>query len=204
MTTIHDLFLQRNQLHQCAALMRESIQDIDTIQKEGTEAAGYAAAWAAVLMTTDILRIGLSAGDRRARLLFQGLDRAIARADKVLVAFGQKPTMKKSDLMASLDPELRGTGQFIKDVREAQGFLKGQGVKPPKQLKLVMDLAMAMTEDTLLMLNAGQLQKQVGEQARHGRMQAAMHLKRVLSRLAHVDAQILQAFDQRDLFNRTA
>ena len=39
-------------------------------------------------MTTDILRIGLTAGDRHASQLFAALDRAIERADKVLVFFG--------------------------------------------------------------------------------------------------------------------
>lgn len=204
MTTIHALMQQRARLQLCADQIRAAIQDIEGFRKEGSDAAGYAAAWAAVMMATGILRTGLSAADRRAGLMFSALDKAVERADRVLKFFGGPQIGKKADLLASLDPNLRQVSTLTKDVREAQAFLRKHKVKPPKHLALVIDLALGMTDDTLLMLQAGELQSQVGQHTGAALNQSLAHLRRVNARLTQLDARILQAFDQRDLFNRTA
>jgi hypothetical protein len=70
---------------------------------EGARYAEIAAMWAASLMVAEISKIGLSAGDRRARVLFQAQDRLLDQANKVLKLFGLKTMVTKDEILKSLD-----------------------------------------------------------------------------------------------------
>jgi hypothetical protein len=129
-----DLNGQRQRLRNLVADIESSMADVRGYAAQGERDAGYAVAWAATIMMTDILRIGLSAVDKRAKLLFQKQDEALAFAGKVLAAFGGKPLATKSDLLKGIDPSLKNAVKLTQGIRDAQAILKKANVQAPKQV----------------------------------------------------------------------
>lgn len=204
MTMFSELVQRRARLQVCADQIRSALDDMHAYREQGTTYAGYAGAWAAVMMATGILRTGLSTVDKRAALLFSAVDRGIDRADRAISFFTHHHRVTKSDLMASLDPNLRPAATFVKDVRDAQAVLGKVKVNPPKHLKLVLELALGMTEDTLLLLQAGQLQHQVTAHANAALRAGTHRWRNILRTISLLDAQIADVLARRDLYNRTA
>ena len=79
---------QQQMLRSVSDDIRGSLRDLDRIQSEAMHDAAMAAVWAATLMVCDILKIGLSAADRRAKLLLSAQDRAVRSADRILKLLG--------------------------------------------------------------------------------------------------------------------
>jgi hypothetical protein len=154
----------RAQRARLMALQRDiesAMRDVDRFSKEGALYAGIAAGWAATLMVCDILKVGLSAMDRRAAVLFKAQDRQISNANKVLKTLGLPTLTSKEELMAGVDPNLQGAIKLTSEIREAQAFLKKQGAKAPKHIALLIDLGTVMADDTVLLIQAGQEQNHV-------------------------------------------
>jgi len=204
MTTINDLIRQRAKLAAAADCINASMRDIQRFGKEGAEYAGYAACWAAVMMATGIIKTGLSAVDKRAAAGFNLIDNAIAQANKWLGTAKMPTIATKADVMKGVDPNLAGAAGFLRDVREARGYLKKAGAKPPAHLALVLDLATQMSEDTILMLQAGQLQGQVAKNTRTNLAQVGARLHAMNVKISRLDSQVQMLMAKRDLMERTA
>jgi hypothetical protein len=79
MTTINELVQQRARLQQCSALIKSSMGDIAAINRQGFTDATCAGARAAVMLVTGVLKIGPSAADNRAAIVFSGIDSALGK-----------------------------------------------------------------------------------------------------------------------------
>lgn len=204
MTTINDLIRQRARLAAAADCIAHAMGDIERFGQEGAENAGYAACWAAVMMATGIVKTGLSAVDKRAAAGFAFIDSAIAQANKWLGAAKMRTITTRAELMKGVDPNLAGAAGLLRDVREARNYLKKAGAKPPAHLALVLDLATQMSEDTILMLQAGQLQGQVARNTRANLTQVAARLHVMKTKISRLDSQVQMLLAKKDLLERTA
>lgn len=204
MATPLDLIQKRAALNNAANAIAAAMQDIQSAGREGSEAAGYAACWAAVMMATGIVKTGLTVSNKGAAAGFAAIDGAIANANKVLGALGMRTIATKGEAMKSLDPNLAGAAGFLRDVGEARRILKQAGANPPAHLKLLLDLATQMAEDTLLMLQAGQTQGDVHRNTRAAHHQAAARLHALRTKIMLLDNQISMLLAQRDVMQRTA
>ena len=204
MTTINDLIQQRAKLAAAADRVSAAMRDIERFGNEGAEYAGYAACWAAVMMATDIIKTGLSAVDKRASAGFELIDNAITQANRWLAAAKMPTIATKSELMKGVDSNLAGAAGFLRDVREARSYLKKAGAKPPAHLALVLDLATQMSEDMVLMLEAGQLQGRVVKTTRSNVAQVGTRLHAIKVKIARLDSQVQMLIAKKDLIERTA
>jgi hypothetical protein len=204
MTTINDLIRQRAKLATAADCIAGAMRDIERFGKEGSEAAGYAACWAAVMMATGIVKTGLSAVNKQAAAGFALIDNGIAQANKWLGAAKMPTITTKSELMKGVDPNLAGAAGFLRDVQQARGYLKKAGAKPPAHLALVLDLATQMSEDTILMLQAGQLAGQVSKNTRSNLTQVAARLHSMKVKISRLDSQVQMLMAKKELMDRTA
>lgn len=204
---------QQQMLRSVSDDIRGSLRDLDRIQSEAMHDAAMAAVWAATLMVCDILKIGLSAADRRAKLLFSAQDRAVRSADRILKLLGAGGLATKADLMKSVSAELGPAAQATEDVRKAMSELRnlklpttGQPVpvKIPKEAGLLVDLGVAMAQDTILLMQAGHLQRQASVNAAQGRAQMKQSLMRVQNKITLIDSEITRAVERLEREARTA
>lgn len=151
----------RTRLKSVAEDMQWARQNVQKNRSDAVVYAGIATIWASVIMTTDILRVGTSAFDRRAKVLFSAQDRAVVQANKVLKALGRRQIQTREDLLKSLDPNLRQVANLAGDVQRARQFLQKIKINLPKEANVVVDLVIAMTQDTALMLQPGLTAQQV-------------------------------------------
>ena len=201
---LSELHTQRMRLAGVVADIEASIKDVRGYAAQGQRDAGYAVAWAATLMVTDILRISLSASDKRAKLLFNAQDKALSRANQVLVAAGGRAMPTKSDLMKGVDTSLSGAAQMTKIIRDAQKFLKDAGVKVSKDTTLLVDLGTAMCDDTVLMLSAGLTSQNISNNAAHTQAVMWQHLQKVRRSLLIINSEFTRAFEEQERWSRTA
>jgi hypothetical protein len=188
----------RAQRARLMALQRDiesAMRDVDRFSKEGALYAGIAAGWAATLMVCDILKVGLSAMDRRAAVLFKAQDRQISNANKVLKTLGLPTLTSKEELMAGVDPNLQGAIKLTSEIREAQAFLKKQGAKAPKHIALLIDLGTVMADDTVLLIQAGQEQNHVRSNAENARNSMRSQLMRIRQRIEALDREFSRLFE---------
>lgn len=188
----------RAQRARLMALQRDiesAMRDVDRFSKEGALYAGIAAGWAATLMVCDILKVGLSAMDRRAAVLFKAQDRQISNANKVLKTLGLPTLTRKEELMAGVDPNLQGAIKLTSEIREAQAFLKKQGAKAPKHIALLIDLGTVMADDTVLLIQAGQEQNHVRSNAENARNSMRSQLMRIRQRIEALDREFSRLFE---------
>jgi hypothetical protein len=188
----------RAQRARLMALQRDiesAMRDVDRFSKEGALYAGIAAGWAATLMVCDILKVGLSAMDRRAAVLFKAQDRQISNANKVLKTLGLPTLTSKEELMAGVDPNLQGAIKLTSEIREAQAFLKKQGAKAPKHIALLIDLGTVMADDTVLLIQAGQEQNHVRSNAENARNSMRSQLMRIRQRIEALDREFSRVFE---------
>lgn len=204
---------QRQMLQSVAGDIRGSLQDVDRFENEAILDATFAAAWAATLMVCDILKIGLSAADKRADLLFKQQDDLIKTANKVLKLLGARTITTKADLMRSLGPEVTTASRATETVRTTMEQLRRMKVPTtrhplpvavPKEAGLLVDLGVAMAQDTLLLLEAGNLQRRANVTAAQSRMQMRQSLNKVLSRIMLVEGEITREIERLQRLGRTA
>jgi hypothetical protein len=195
---------QRQRLVNLLADIESSIDDVRGYEAEGERYASYALAWASTIMLTDILRIGLSAVDRRAKLLFKAQDDALARASKFLQLLGLGALTTKADLMKAVDPSLGVAPKLTESVRDAQKLLKDAKVQAPKNVTLVLDLGTAICDDTVLMIDAGMTSQQVQNQSKHVQEMMRQTLQKIRKRLVLIEQEYTRVFEERQLRARTA
>lgn len=199
MSALNDLLQRRDRIVQCLAKMRAARADTTKIGADGRLDATFAAAWAAVMMVTDILKIAMTAGNKQAAAQFALQDKMVEKADRLMQMFGSSPMTKKSDLMAQIDPNLKTAAGITKSLRDAQSAIN----KAATELKmdtsittnfgkwgLVAKIGIEMADDTLLLIQAGQ----IGDQAIRGARMAQSQIDRLIAKqsenLAAIDYQI--------------
>jgi len=147
-------------------------------------------------MTAEICKLGLAAADRRANLLFSVLDKRFAQANKLLKFLGMSTITTKDDVLKGLDPDLRNVAQMTQSVQQVRDILKKWGVRENKETKLVLDLAIAMTQDTLLIMQAMNLQQHVNRNTAAAQVNIRESLARVNRRILRIDAEMSGIIDR--------
>lgn len=193
---LQSLFREREKLRNIAADIRSTMQNVTRFNAEGAYYAGIAAVWAATLMTAEICKLGLAAADRRANLLFSVLDKRFAQANKLLKFLGMSTITTKDDVLKGLDPDLRNVAQMTQSVQQVRDILKKWGVRENKETKLVLDLAIAMTQDTLLIMQAMNLQQHVNRNTAAAQVNIRESLARVNRRILRIDAEMSGIIDR--------
>lgn len=178
--------------------------DLLRFNREGVENATYAAAWAATLMVTDILRRSVSAMDRRASILFSALDRNVATANKVMRMLGLKTIATREGIMKNIDPNLKPIVDFTRDVQKARDIIKKYKIRAPKELNLILDLGIDITNDSALIMQGMQLIRETQDRTNHNLSQNALALERVNKRIREVQMEIQRLIDQAQVRMRTA
>lgn len=208
MPNLSEMMAKRDQLERSVKMMSEAQRDIASSGAEGAKYAGYAAAWAAVIMVTDILRDCISFDNPEAAAGFEGIDKAVEGANKVLTAFGKTPITRKEDLVNSLDPELRNVNTMSGYTGKALKWLLNNSKKisptSKKQLGLVVTLATDMTQDTLLMLQAGEDQNRITAGTAAALSRGYLQIERVRLLLFKINDQITYYFEQSQTLAATA
>jgi hypothetical protein len=193
------LISRRTRLRHALLETRQVKEDIARYGAEGAQAALHAALWASIMMVTDILKIGMSAGDKKAAAGFRAIDTLTDKADKLLQSFGSKPMVKKEDLMRQVDPNLQNAAIVMGYIRKTRAViskaaddakLPGQARETYKQLDLVAKLGIAMADDTILLMQAGQLQSQSSSAANHAIAAIDRKLSELVRKIAEIDRLI--------------
>lgn len=140
-------------------------------------------------------------------------DRAIEAANRVMKLFGSPGSVTKAQLLKSLGPEFDSSIKVIESLRKAKSELKrvetstsGKSIPIglPKEAGVLIDLGAAMAEDSILMLQAGNLQRQSNVNAAQSRMMMRQHLQRVLTRLILIDSEITREYERLRILGNTA
>ncbi len=199
MSEFNALISRRVRLKAAATEIRKTKQDIARYGAEGAEAAAYAAMWATIMMVTDILKIGMSAGDKRAAFAFSSIDTLIDKADKLMQLFGSRPMTKKADLMKQVDPNLQNAVTVIGYIRKTREViskaagdakLAGQALENFNQLDLVAKIGVAMADDTVLLMQAGQLQSRSNAMASQAIAAIDRQISDMARKIGEIDRQI--------------
>lgn len=206
--SIATLMSDREKLETAAKAIDAAIHDMQAARADAQFNSGCAAAWAAVMMTCDIVRAGLSSAFRVADREFQAIDKGIALANHFLSFWGHTPIATKADLMATVDPEFRRTEDLLESVQAARQFLKKHRINPPphaaRQVNLILDLGVAMTEDTLLLMQAGNTGTRAAALADQGISAAQHRLRSIRTRINRINHQIMHELEMRERFATTA
>src|SRR6266404_466199 len=123
-TELQLLSLERERIRSVVQDIQAATSDIGRYGAEGARYAEIAAMWGATLMVAEICKLGLAAGDRRAKVLFNAQDKLVGQANKVLKGLGRGTIATKEDILKTLDPELRGVSKMTESVQKVRGFLK--------------------------------------------------------------------------------
>jgi hypothetical protein len=175
--------------------IRSVQQDLLRFDREGAENAAYAATWAAALMVADILRRSVSAMDRRAPILFSAFDRKVATANKLLKMLGLKTIATREQIMRDIDPNLKPVVEFTRDVQEAREMLKKHKIRAPKEVDLILDLGIDMTNDSTLIMQAMQIAQQSHDRTNYNSSQIAYQLQRLNKRIREIQVEIMRLKD---------
>jgi hypothetical protein len=184
--------------------IRSVRQDLLRFDREGAENAAYAATWAATLMVADILRRSVSAMDRRAPILFSAFDKRVATANKLLKILGLKTIATREEIMKDIDPNLQPVVNFTRDVQEAREMLKKYKIRAPKEVDLILDLGIDMTNDATLIMQSQQIAQQIHDRTAHHLTQVDQNLDRVSRRIREVQVKINRLIEQAQIRMRTA
>lgn len=199
-----DLATQRTRMANLVADIERSMRDVARFEAEGERYASYALAWASTILLTDILKISLSALDKRAKLLFKSQDEALARASKFMQVLGLKGLTTKADLMKAIDPSLMVASKLTQSVREAQKILHDAKIQAPKKVTLFLELGSAMCDDATLMIDAGMTSQHVQNQASHAQAMMRQTMLKMQQRLMQIDREYTRVFEEQELRSRTA
>lgn len=204
------LLRRREQLARVANDIKDALSDLQGVRRQVSYDTTCMAAWASVLMTVDIIKAGVSAVDPRAAFGFALIDEGIKRANLLLVGLGKQPITTRSDLMKSVDPNLRTVTGMLGDVRTAKKLLAAVRISPhlkvgvPKEITLLVDISISMAENTTLLMQAGQSQAHANAHIDSAGRQMRAHLQKVHQSLRSVDAAIAQLLATHALYSRTA
>lgn len=201
---LSDLDLQRQRLRLLIEDTEHSIKEVRRFEAEGERYASYAVAWAATMTLVDILKIGLSAADRRAKILFQAQDKMLAQASKILELLGEKPVATKADLLKSMDSSLELAPKMTDGIRKAQKLLKQAEVKVPKHLTLLIDLGTTMCDDYILMIDAGMASQKIHDHSAQIQEGMRKSLAKLRKKLLLIEQAYTQLFEQQQVLARTA
>lgn len=178
--------------------------DLLRFDREGAENATYAAAWAATLMVADILRRSVSAMDRRASILFSAFDRKVATANKLMRLLGWKTIATREEIMKNVDRNLKPAVDFTKDIQRVRAMLKEYKIRAPKEVDLLLDLGIDITNDSILIMQSGQLVDQIHGRTNHNLSQNALALERINKRIRAVQLEMMHLIEQAQVRMRTA
>jgi hypothetical protein len=195
MSVLMDLAEKRRRLAEASDLIEAAAKDVVGARNEGVTNAGYAAAWAAVLLATDIIKAGISAVDAQAAAAFSGLDKAIGAANRLLPLLRMAPIATMADVLKSVDPNVQGVAGFLIDLREAKALLARARISAPRDLGLVLTLATGMAEDTLLLLQAGQQQQAIASRSGAALAAMATRLRTIRVKLMELDVAMSGLMD---------
>jgi hypothetical protein len=189
--------------------IRSVQQDLYRFDREGAENATYAATWAATLMVADILRRSVSAMDRRAPILFSAFDKKVATANKLLKMLGLKTITTREEIMKDIDPNLKPVVDFTRDVQQAREILKRYKIRAPREVDLILDLGIDMTNDATLIMQSQQVAQQTHDRTQINLSQTAHQLDRVSQRLRKIQVKMKLlkdpgAIEQAQIRTRTA
>jgi hypothetical protein len=205
MAMLSDLMARRERIANAIQVIQSTKADVARISQEGQTAATAAAMWAAVMMVTDILKIGMSASNKQAAAGFATIDALVAKADQLMQLFGARPMTTKADLMRQVDPNLQNAATVVGYVRQARGKIDeaAKAMKVPRgpatalgQWDLVARIGVEMADDTILILQAGQTQSAVGRSAAAQQAQIDRTLNKLRQQLSAVDAALVQLLDR--------
>lgn len=203
-TPLSHLDLQRKRLKYLIEDVEHSIKEVRRFESEGERYASYAVAWAATMTLTDILKISLSALDRRAKLLFEAQDKSLAQASKILQLLGYKPLATKADLLKTMDSSLELAPKLTDGIRKAQKALKGAKVKVPKHFTLLLDLGTTLCDDFFLMIDAGMTSQHVQNQSAQSQEMMRKTLAKLRKNLLLTEQAYTQLFEEGQVLARTA
>ena len=198
-----DLDLQRTRLTHLIEDVERSLKEVRRFEAEGEEYASYAVAWAATMTLADILKISLSAVDRRAKFLFDKQDKSLAQASKILQLLGFKPLSTKADLLKAMDANLQLAPTLTDGIRKAQKKLKEAKVKVPKHISLLLDLGTTMCDDTMLMIDAGMTSQRIQDHSANAQKAMRATLDKLRKKLLQIEQEYARLFEQRQVRART-
>ena len=193
------LINQRQKFINNLAAIQDVKKNIIEYGQEGYKNAGVAVFCAAVLMTTDIVRIGLEK-NTAGNLLFKGYDKMEGAAYKLLKLFGVKRTTR-DDIVAGVTNE---TAKSITEVTSAvqsarEGLAKVKKVLPkkyakrlsePEPVSLILDIGIKMAEDTALLIDAGAQGQNALEQANISAQKIQGTINKIEKQLAVVEKEL--------------
>ena len=127
-TDIQLLSLERDRIRGMIGDIRAAMSDVGRYGAEGALYAQIAAMWGATLMVAEICKLGLAAGDWRARVMFNAQDKLVGQANKVLNALGRGTIATKDDVLKTLDPELRDVNKMAESMQTVRKFIGWAGI----------------------------------------------------------------------------
>lgn len=175
--------------------------DIEAFGEEGQKFGRYAAAAAGVLLMTDICRVCLEASPGGvgfgSRYLFRRLDQIRDLVGEFYKMRGKKLGSREDALGGMQDETARKIVNVTGHVEEARRFLsKTKLLKESKEISLVLDLAVKMSEDTALMMDSTALQTRVGQQTKGASAMSRQAVLRVENQLSRVQSEIARLIEE--------
>ncbi|MBY3347970.1 hypothetical protein [Rhizobium laguerreae] len=207
MRNFSELLSRRQRLKAALQELKAARNDVSKFGAEGDTAVVMVMMWASVMMVTDVLKIGMSAADKRALSLFSAIDNGIAKADGLLQIFGARPMVKKADLLKQVDPNLQKSvvvidylrkGRDVLDKAAKQVELSRDALENYKALNLVAKLGLAMADDTILLMQAGTLQTQNAARIRNVIAAIDRQVSDMDRKVAEIDREIDFMLQQND------
>jgi hypothetical protein len=115
-----------------------------------------------------------------------------------------EPVATKDDVLRTLDPDLRNVNKMTEYVQKTRTFLKAAGVSENRETKLVLDIAVAMTQDTLLVMQAMNLQQQVNTNALSTQAKMRQSLIQVTRKIMMIESELTRMIERAQVQMRTA
>jgi 5-methylcytosine-specific restriction endonuclease McrA len=158
-----------------------------------------AAGFAAIIVVTDILRIGLSAADERADLMFEAIDKATEQVKDYQMVRGAGGVMTRDDAMLMVDPDLADSSRLLNCVKEVKSLfdaMKKKGLvkssEGKDQIGVVVDIGLAMTEDFMLLYSTLRAGQSTISSTRSAYAQANARYERIRDQILRIKSQMDQ------------
>jgi len=213
MSNVRELLSKRQRLKFALQELKAARNDVSKFGAEADAAVVMAMMWASVMMVADILKIGMSAGDKRASILFSVIDNGMEKADRLLQLFGARPMVKKADLLKLVDPNLQKGVVVIGYLRKCRDVidkaakqlkLSGDALENYKALDLVAKLGLAMADDSIVLMQAGNLQAENAARTRNAIAMIDRRVSDMSRKVAEIDREVDFMLQQKARLSRTA
>jgi hypothetical protein len=200
---LQELLREHTRLMQAANDVDGALKDIKKYGDEGAKNAVIATAWAATLMTADIIRHATACVYRSAERQFAFQDKALEEANKTLKKLGRPTITTRDDVLSHLeDPTAKKIAEYARDVRVAREAIKHlRKGRPPREVEMLINIGLAMVEDTAMLLDAGSLQQRAVSTSTSAQVQALLLRDRLRQHMQRVEAQMALMMDP-DLWDR--